>query len=104
MCVRWVDSAEVYVLSNCAGPEVLQNVRRWDKAKGNFTPRPEPYVISVYQLLHGAIDKSDRRQNEVGFNHKASLNLNLSLSLSLNLNLSLSLSLSLNLSPASTLA
>ena len=72
-CVRWVDSAEVYVLSNCAGPEVLQNVRRWDKTKGNFAPRPEPYVVSVYQLLHGAIDKSDRRQNEVGFNHKVFL-------------------------------
>ena len=70
VAIRWVDSNQVYMLSNCSGPEVIQMVKRYDK-KGNVDAAyDEPYAISLYQLLHGAIDKNDRRQNENGFNHK----------------------------------
>jgi len=70
VCTRWVDSKVCYLLSNCAGPEHIIDAYRYDKSTKRTEARSMPYVVGLYNQLHGAIDMNDRAQAETGFNHK----------------------------------
>uniref|UniRef100_UPI00358E1344 piggyBac transposable element-derived protein 3-like n=1 Tax=Myxine glutinosa TaxID=7769 RepID=UPI00358E1344 len=59
VCVRWIDTKPVTLMSTCTGPEPLDMVRRWDKKKKDFVEVPRPNVIKEYNENMGGIHLMD---------------------------------------------
>ncbi|XP_033823196.1 piggyBac transposable element-derived protein 2-like [Periophthalmus magnuspinnatus] len=57
--VKWYDNRAVLLVSSYLGPEPTDSVRRWDKAKKDFTLVTRPNVVKVYNSLMGGVDFLD---------------------------------------------
>ena len=59
VCVRWLDTKAVTLMSNYAGPEPFDKARRWDKSKKEFTDVYRPFVVKEYNTYMGGMDTLD---------------------------------------------
>lgn len=69
LALRWMDSKQVLVLSNCQPSEsVLENCKQKD---GKKIPVKCPCTIALYNKIMGGVDLSDQNVNCYDFNHKS---------------------------------
>ncbi|KAI0229469.1 Chimeric ERCC6-PGBD3 protein [Lamellibrachia satsuma] len=59
VCVRWVDTKVVTLMSTATGVEPQSQARRWDKKKKEYVEVPRPNVVRDYNEHMGGIDLND---------------------------------------------
>jgi hypothetical protein len=59
VCVRWMDTKAVTLMSTYAGPNPLDKARRWDKTKKEYVEVDRPHIVTEYNSYMGGIDLLD---------------------------------------------
>ena len=59
ICLRWLDTKAVTLMSNYSGVDPLDTARRWDKSKRYYTQVDRPCIIKEYNTYMGGVDMMD---------------------------------------------
>ena len=59
ICLRWLDTKAVTLMSNYSGVDPLDTARRWDKSKMYYTQVDRPCIIKEYNTYMGGVDMMD---------------------------------------------